>query len=194
MATQRICSIPGCNKPRLAQERCSTHYSQLFRSGKMKRVYAPHKQGAAFLEAALTSETDDCIIWPYGKSSSGYGEIGSLGAHNIICRRAYGDPPPNKTLACHSCGKRDCVNKRHLRWGSSRDNTDDAIKHKTTLQGERHPNAKISELQAQEILATDKAISHRAVARKFGVTPECVSNIRRGRTWRHLTSATKSEP
>ena len=51
-------------------------------------------------------------------------------------------------------------------------------------QGERHGRAKLREFEAQTIRGSrDRA---KVLARRFGVAPDTIYQIRSGRIWRHL--------
>ena len=79
----------------------------------------------------------DCLLWPYGKNSSGYGQtsIESGGklvtASRIMCMLAHGEPEHHMLDAAHSCGNRPCVNPNHLRWATPEQNMQDTRLHKT---------------------------------------------------------------
>lgn len=54
-------------------------------------------------------------------------------ASRAMCILAHGLPPSPKHMAIHSCGNGhlSCVNPKHLRWGTGKDNIQDAIRHRT---------------------------------------------------------------
>jgi len=88
---------------------------------------------SAFLEQALAAESDECILWPFAQMTSGYGFFKVRGGgpffltNRYVCHQIYGPPPFKGARALHSCDVRHCVNKRHLRWGTARDNIMDSI-------------------------------------------------------------------
>ena len=47
------------------------------------------------------------------------------GLHRLVCRAKWGDPPPGKTQAIHTCGHKWCIAPGHLRWGSAAENAAD---------------------------------------------------------------------
>ena len=140
-------------------------------------------EARAFLWAALTSETDDCILWPFGLIM-GYAQInkGEYG-HHFICEQAHGPRPPGYEAA-HNCGVPACINPRHLRWATAVDNQADRLRHGTSNRGERHGLAKLT---AAEVLAIRAASGfEREIGEQFGVARTTVSAIRKRRRWRHL--------
>jgi hypothetical protein len=54
--------------------------------------------------------------------------------------------------------------------------------------GEAHPNAKLTEADVREIRSSSSD-DHLWLARRYGVTPSHINNIRARRVWRHVTAA-----
>lgn len=180
MATQRICSIEGCGKPVRNHGWCNAHYQRVLRHGSTDARKAPNGAGMAFLAQAITSETDECIVWPYGKAN-GYGRI-FLGhktypAHRYVCEKAHGAPTPPATYACHSCAVPACVNPRHLRWGTNTDNYWDMVQH-----GNR--NMRLNEVLVAQIKRS--TLSKKALAQTYGVSVSTIKQIRSGKNWKHV--------
>lgn len=96
------------------------------------RAKAPDGAPLAFFEAAMLRETDECILWPFGKTE-GYGAVWYDGkvrhAHVMACERANGPKPAHLDDAAHRCHDRGCINKRHLRWATRQENVDDMMEH-----------------------------------------------------------------
>jgi HNH endonuclease len=86
---------------------------------------------------AIASETDDCIIWPGERTGRDYpryesnmlGKRMRIAVHRFVCEEVHGKPPFTGAHAAHACGVRLCINPRHLRWTTARDNKDDEIIH-----------------------------------------------------------------
>jgi hypothetical protein len=142
---------------------------------------------AAFINRAVEYIGDECLLWPYGKSS-GYGELHidgkPKGAHAVVCERVHGPAPRIGLEAAHSCGNRDCVNPRHLRWATRRQNAEDKILHGRSMRGELHPNAKLTRVRVREIRASP--LSTRELAAQYGVRQITVRAIRRRWRWEWL--------
>jgi hypothetical protein len=78
-----------------------------------------------FLIAALRSSADDCIEWPYSGQKA-YPQI-NFNGHNhrvnrLVCAVAHGLPLAPDLDAAHSCDNPPCINPRHLRWATHREN------------------------------------------------------------------------
>ena len=147
-----------------------------------------------FLKQSMKIETDDCIPWPYAKIETGYGQLSVDGqvvyAHRVVCEMVHGKPPPEKPLALHSpiiCHNSSCINKRHLRWGSYDDNSQDKKLDGTVRQGIKHPMAVLTEKQVKEIFL--ERGTYVSIAKMYPVTEHTIGKIKRGERWWHLTKS-----
>lgn len=195
MAAKPLCSIPGCGKTVRTFGFCGTHYYRNRKYGDPLAESARTPPGAplAFLMAALVSETDDCINWPFFKNQQGQGRLLIDGsqeyASRAVCQRAHGAPPTAKHEAAHLCGKGHdgCINPRHLRWATHAENEADKILHGTHNRGERHGRAKLSEADACEIRKRVKeGETLRAVANSYNVSQPTVSRLVNRINWSHM--------
>ena len=148
---------------------------------KIKRKYLD------FLLQAISRETDECILWPWG-TQTGYGSFfkdkkRSL-AHIFICRGVHGEPPSSKHEVAHSCGVRRCINKRHLRWATKSENMADKLIHGTHNRGERGGLTKLTKEQVIEIRTGKRRQT--ALAKEFGVTVATINDAKHYRTWSWL--------
>ncbi len=194
MATQRICSIPDCGKKHLAHGYCSSHYQRLYKAGRLHTVKTPAGAKAAFIEMALSSATDDCILWPFLLREKGHGQHStgggrrvtkSIGAHRAVCIRAHGEPPSDRPHALHRCNRAACVNPRHLHWGTNDENIADKIAAGNQPRGETTAWSKLTDAKVVEILACP-TLSHGELARRYGVSIGAIRGIRSGANWRHI--------
>lgn len=182
------CTIDGCNKPVYAFNLCPAHYTRKRRHGSPEgggtRVGETHE----FFESLFSAETDECISWPYAKDRNGYGLIATNGSNQIvsrrICERLYGPPTEERPQAAHSCGcgHLGCVNPRHLRWASIKENHADKIGHGTAPRGENNYNSKLTEEDVR-VIRSSKGVSQRELARRFGVSFSQISDIIARKRW-----------
>lgn len=139
-----------CGSPEFSRGFCRTHYHRRMRRGLLNKV--PRQQqdrlvrpkrergpvdparsrAYQFLKASLSAVTQDCIEWPFHKNPRGYGRLGDgRAAHRVMCEMAHGEPPFSNAQAAHWCGDASCVNPRHLRWATPKENEQDKYRHGT---------------------------------------------------------------
>ncbi len=97
---------------------------------------------------------------------------------------AFVGPCPDGHEAAHNNGNPNDDRLCNLRWATHKSNMLDRERHGTTVKGERHPAAKLTEEQVRSIRRSAK--SHRQLASEFGVSSFSVGQIKRGNTWEHL--------
>ncbi len=188
MADSRICSVPNCGKVHRAKGFCSPHYSRWKAHGDPLCGGTSLGEAASFLESVVMAfQGDECLIWPYSKSSGGYGFIKYGGkmrrVHRIVCEREQGPAPTSIHQAAHLCGNGHlgCVNRRHLAWKTPVENVADKMTHGTLRRGENHGRAKLTDAQVMEI--RDSVLSVPQLAKGYGVAKSTISNIKARRAW-----------
>ncbi len=142
----------------------------------------------AFLRDNVNATTDECIMWPYAVNAQGYGIATVDGvqrnANNQMCRLAHGEPFSIWRDAAHSCGVPGCVNPRHLRWATRRENMADKRLHGTSNIGERNGKTTITEADVLEIRAAPKWL--KPLMEKYGLSRGALVKIRNGSRWAHV--------
>lgn len=87
-----------------------------------------NKAKVAFIHAIQPSP--NCIEWPYGKNSNGYGQMRWDGSSKRLAHRVsyefHRGPIPPKLFVLHRCDNPACINPDHLFIGNYQDNIDDA--------------------------------------------------------------------
>lgn len=141
-----------------------------------------------FFENTVKSyEGDDCLIWPFA-NVRGYGVIRINRKNEYVCRLVCeGEPPEGKPHALHSCGNgaNGCVNRKHLYWGSQKENVADTFAHGRGNNGERNGAAKLTEDDVREIhrLSRETNLRQYEIAERFGVGRKAVNDILRRKNW-----------
>lgn len=179
---RKPCLVDGCSRPEgMASDAnglCPHHLRRNRRSGSVSPLIADDGAPQRFIEDALRSETNECILWPYGKAKSGYAVVRlnnkAVAVHRHVCTIACG-PPGDGLYACHTCGVRECINPRHIRFDTPSANNADMDKHKT------RGTVKLTLAQVNEIRSSTAPVGHIAAA--FGVSRCTVYRLRKATVW-----------
>lgn len=152
------------------------------------KTIAPKGSSESFLRQHVGHRGDQCLLWPYRTVPTGYGlaVIGGVQkrASRWMCVLAHGNPPTPHHEAAHSCGVARCVNPRHLRWATPKENCADKEIHGTDNKGERSGKTDLTEA---EVLAIRRAPPDlKALVQRYGVSKGCISKIRSGQRWSHI--------
>lgn len=166
---------------------------------KSRYIYAPRGESMNTLKKLISVDTDDCILWPHAKRSSGYGAI-CLGhnkiysTHVVAWAIANGRKIPRKKKTgntvrglnvLHTCDVRPCINPRHLFRGTQKVNQGDMVKKDRGARGERHPSAKLNENIVRQI-RRETELSLDQMANKYGIVKSAIHNIRSHKRWHHI--------
>lgn len=111
-------------------------------------------------------------------------------AHRLVAE-VFLDNPLGLTEVNHKDGNKrnNCV--ENLEWTTHADNIAHAVRTKLTDNtGQNHGMHKFSE-QAAVFIRTTK-IAPRILAKKYGISDRTVSDIRRGKSWKHLALNSES--
>jgi len=194
----KICKALACNSLSVAKGLCKRHWHKARRYGSPERG-ADWRRGESltWLLDHVGHGGDECLTWPFTRSTSGYGVIyidrKQRQAHREICARAHGPAPSNDHFAAHNCGKghEGCVNQRHLRWATPAENQADRIIHGTSSRGNGNGCAKLSPKDVfiirQKILS---GVPQAKIAREYSVSSSAVHLIKSGRNWNWLKEKT----
>ena len=183
------CRIEGCLTPntRLRNGLCNSHYSRMWRYGDPNAGAASRAEIASWIEKFSKVDSDECTIWPFGRDTYGYAMLGSVRVHRVVCEQANGKPKDG-AVARHTCGNGHlgCINRRHLVWGSRKDNQQDMVSHGRSLRGRRARSNVLSSDDVRRIRALDGTASHSEIAEQFGVSRSNVSAILAKKSWAWL--------
>ena len=103
--------------------------------------------------------------------------------HRIVME-AFVGPRPEGMECCHYDGDR--LNNRldNLRWDTPKNNHKDTVRHGRFYQGHNNKQAKLTKEQADAI-KNDPRVQRR-IAEEYGVSPQTVCRIKKGRTYIHV--------
>ena len=145
-------------------------------------------------EIAETASTDECLPWPGATNGGGYGAVWvkgrTLGAHKVALEVKLGRVLGEGMQACHTCDNPICVNPRHLFEGTDADNKRDMACKGRRARGEKFPSRnRLTEIDVMDVIERIevKGEPQASVAREYGVTPQLLHRIRRGKAWGWLT-------
>jgi hypothetical protein len=185
------CSVGNCNHPLFSNGFCKKHYDRWKRHGDPGICLKPLvKRGLPmqWLKEHLAYADDTCLIWPFARHPDHGYPHGSKGRPTrIMCEMAHGPAPSSLHEAAHSCGNGDkgCINPKHLRWATPKENAADKLLHGTVTRGEQHGCAKLTSAQVREIRLLHGTVLQKDIAEQFGVTNQHISSILNYKVWRY---------
>lgn len=139
-------------------------------------------------------------MWQAAVSGSGYGAFQLDGrcekAHRIAWMLEVGEIPDGLCVL-HHCDVPLCVNPGHLFLGTPGDNVRDCVSksrnvpgahvHPEIVRGVRNQQAKLKDETVRAIRALySRGLSHRELARRFGVSKPVVTKVLLRQTWKHV--------
>lgn len=163
-----------------------------------------------FWSRILRGAPNECWPWQAGHNGVGYGifYVGTKNARRQILATRYAcacptrHMPPSSVYCLHSCDNPTCCNPAHLRWGTARDNTLDAIRrnraskppvhygpapHRDMPKGESNTNSIFTNEVVREIYRLRlSGLTPARIASQLGYRKEGVKDICYGRSWRHM--------
>lgn len=184
------CLASGCNSRAFASGYCSSHYRRVKKYGD---PLAGGTQTGGPLRWILENSNhsgSECLKWPFSDLDGYYSLSAGSGkftkAHRKMCEVAHG-PAKNGLVARHLCGNKNCLNPRHLAWGTPAENTADMAAHGTKLEGANSPSAKITEQDVIEIRrrrAAGEMLDE--IAADYPIGKANVWAIAARKTWKHV--------
>jgi len=188
----KVCSVEGCSTKSSARFMCLKHYARWRRSiigGIPENTIKPKSQ--MYIEdVALKWKSDNCLRWPFQINKKNYAIVSVLRkskyVHRMICEITHGKPPSVNSKAWHTCGNKECVNPKHIKWIEP----GEAVrtrKKRAEKTGEDHHNSKLSNIDALEIYKQKNQISAAHLADHYKVSVSAVYMIWSRRNYRSVT-------
>jgi hypothetical protein len=136
----------------------------------------------------------ECLEWQAGLHKSGYGHI-RYGRRMVMAHRfsyiIHKGPIEPGLFILHSCDNKKCVNPAHLRQGTAKENTADAIERgQFKVSHTIHPPEinKNRRLNRPDVIVIRRRLKAgetvQSVADSYGVGHMTISDIKRGVTWK----------
>jgi predicted transcriptional regulator len=138
---------------------------------------------------------NECWEWSGRRVRGGYGSL-SIRSHHGCANRAHrfsmalhlGRLLEKEEWVLHSCDNPPCVNPRHLFLGDTNANMADMVAKGRSAHGETHNKAKLTNEDVRAIVETYRKTrkTYKELAEEFKVCTLTISNILKGRRWKHL--------
>lgn len=190
------CKYDGCKDKVVGRGYCQKHYRRYMKYGSPDSKKNDHASlEVRFWRYVDKKQDNECWRWLGQRLSNGYGRIslgakslGSDGAHRISWKLFNKTDIPDGMFVMHKCDNPSCVNPHHLSIGTPKENTQDMIakgrKRVVSPKGEGNGKSLLNEEKVR--LIRSSTLSHAAIGRELGVSPNCVRGVRIGRTWTHI--------
>lgn len=128
-----------------------------------------------------------CWNWLDRINHNGYGVV-AVGSRSVLMHRAAweltnGSIPPGYQV-CHKCDNRKCVNPAHLFAGTANDNQQDKVQKNRQMKGQDCWKAKLNPDAVRAI--RNSSAPRRELAKVFNVCYAVITNVKSGRSWRHV--------
>lgn len=192
-----VCSVSGCDGPRLARGWCPAHYLRWHRYGNVHTLF--HASPTMLLADRMDRHIDrsggpnSCWIWTGARDHCGYGLMRWKGrsrrATHLVYELEHGHPPPpDKPSVLHTCDNPPCVNGKHLWAGTQLENVLDmeCKKRGNHPRGEHHGRAKLTSRQVLSIRKRSLKTARRHLAKEYGVSCSTINAIVNYETWKSM--------
>jgi hypothetical protein len=187
----RTCSVDGCEGNAHAHGLCSGHDHRRRRYG--DPLGQPSRPTVEERFWSKVKKTADCWVWTAATNDNGYGFFGMGGrsgrmhlAPRVAWLLTFGEIPAEAEVR-HRCDNPPCVNPSHLVLGTHAENMADMTSRKRQAVGVRFPHAKLTDEAVVEMRQLRSiGMTQAALGKRFGVSPGIVSDVLRGKRWKHV--------
>lgn len=182
----KLCSIDGCEKPMKSKGMCEMHYYRMRRNG---AIYYKKSTSKKIEIEVKENGCIECIS--HYKLSTGYYLMALNYQRKSIHRHVYEEmfgEIPDGLVVRHKCDNRGCINPEHMELGTSKDNSQDMVKHGRSLKGVKNPNAILTEDDVTEIRSlSNQGFKRKEICKMFGLkNVDTVTSIKYGHSWSHV--------
>lgn len=188
------CSVEYCSKESVAHGFCTNHYraNRLYGNPEAKKQIQHHGKTLSERFFIYVKKTDNCWLWIGYRDRNGYGKLNYQGGPQLASRISWllhHGSIPEGLCVCHKCDNPQCVNPEHLFVGTHADNMQDMTEKgrakKRGLKGEELHQSKLTEETVRMIRSNEE--SDAVIAKKLGISRVTVYDIRKRRSWAHLS-------
>lgn len=132
-------------------------------------------------------KSNNCWLWLASKNTDGYGQFKINNKKHLAHRVSYEIYSGDITcglMVLHSCDNPSCVNPKHLRLGTSKENTKDMITRNRKGSNKKRINPNIA-CKIRKMYSSGN-YSQRQLANIFNTSPTNVRNIIKFNTWKRV--------
>lgn len=202
--TRGGCVIAGCESDVYAKGMCKLHWRRQREHGDPHYQNPRASKGMPPIARIMRHVLWDgeCLVYaPPGKPLNG-GHYGiSNGTENVLVHRymweQYNERAvPEGLVVRHRCDNPPCIHPDHIILGTPGDNSQDRKDRGRVVVplGEQHRLAKLTDATVLEIRhALAYGESNHTVAARYGVSRTTISNIRSGKSWKHIPRTSVKE-
>ncbi len=161
----------------------------------MKSITLDSKDIARFWSKVNVKGFDECWEWTAHRNNKGYGILGLQRDTFLATRVSWtieNGKIPDGMEILHSCDNPGCVNPKHLKSGTHKENIEDMFskgrnKKGFIHRGEGHKLSKLSEKDIPIIRKLfDEGISTHVIGKRFGVNSKTIWFIGKRIAWSHV--------